>query len=67
MMWAGIDEAELPAARSLAASEVPLGRIAEPSEIAKAVFFLASDDASFITGASLAADGGILARASTTY
>ncbi|BAZ13734.1 short-chain dehydrogenase/reductase SDR [Calothrix sp. NIES-4071] len=33
-------------------------RIASPEEIASAVVFLASDDASFITGANLAADGG---------
>jgi len=37
---------------------VPLGRLAETSEIANAVGFLASDDASFITGQSLVVDGG---------
>jgi len=36
----------------------PLGRIAEPEEIAKSVVFLASDDAAFLTGTILAADGG---------
>lgn len=40
----------------------PLGRIAEPQEIAAAVAFLASDDASFITGTSLLVDGGFTAR-----
>ncbi|XP_033639514.1 3-oxoacyl-[acyl-carrier-protein] reductase FabG-like [Asterias rubens] len=35
-----------------------LGRIGETSEVAKAILFLASDDASFITGTSLAVDGG---------
>jgi NAD(P)-dependent dehydrogenase (short-subunit alcohol dehydrogenase family) len=39
-----------------------LKRIAQPQEIAEAILFLASNKASYITGASLAADGGKLAR-----
>lgn len=39
----------------------PLGRVAEPADIAKAVSFLASDEASYITGVSLPVDGGLLA------
>jgi NAD(P)-dependent dehydrogenase (short-subunit alcohol dehydrogenase family) len=37
---------------------VPLGRVGEPDEIARAVVFLASDKASFVTGQILSADGG---------
>jgi NAD(P)-dependent dehydrogenase (short-subunit alcohol dehydrogenase family) len=40
----------------------PMGRVGRPEEVAAAAAFLASDDASFITGASLAVDGGLLAR-----
>jgi NAD(P)-dependent dehydrogenase (short-subunit alcohol dehydrogenase family) len=42
-----------------ALSSIPLGRMATPMEIANLVAFVASDEASAITGASLAADGGL--------
>jgi NAD(P)-dependent dehydrogenase (short-subunit alcohol dehydrogenase family) len=40
----------------------PMGRLGEPSEVAQAILFLASDEASFITGAILPVDGGFLAQ-----
>ncbi len=42
------------------ASQVPLGRIGEPDEIAKAVVFLVSDDSSFVAGIELFVDGGMI-------
>ncbi len=40
---------------------IPMGRFGRPEEIAKAALFLASDDASFVTGSALVVDGGITA------
>ena len=43
-------------------ASTPMGRLGEPHEIAAAVAFLASDDASFVTGCELYVDGGFIAR-----
>ncbi len=48
------------AARNRVLSRTPLGRIGDPSEIASIAAFLASDDASYVTGQTIYADGGRL-------
>ncbi len=50
-----------PAAQARILSRTPLGRLGEPEEIARVVVFLASDDASYLTGSTLYPDGGRLA------
>jgi NAD(P)-dependent dehydrogenase (short-subunit alcohol dehydrogenase family) len=40
------------------ATNRPMGRVGTPEEIARAVLFLSTDDSSFVTGATLAVDGG---------
>ena len=44
---------------SVIASQVPMGRIAQPEEVAEGILWLASDNASFVTGHTLAIDGGL--------
>jgi len=56
---AGDDAAQQQGLLDYLASQVPLGRVADPDEVAKAVAFLASDDASFVAGTELFADGGM--------
>jgi NAD(P)-dependent dehydrogenase (short-subunit alcohol dehydrogenase family) len=55
---AGDDPAAQQGLLDQVASEVPLGRVADPDEIANVALFLASDESSFVTGIELFADGG---------
>lgn len=63
LMWANVPPAEIAATRDVVGQEIPLARLADPVEIARAALWLVSGDASYVTGASLACDGGLLARA----
>jgi 3-oxoacyl-[acyl-carrier protein] reductase len=47
------------AARSAAQGSIPMGRLGAPEDVAKAVAFLAGDEAAYITGQVLAVDGGM--------
>lgn len=61
MLAAALDlDPDPRALRRAVAAMHPLGRIAKPSEVAECVAFLASERASFVTGASLVVDGGLL-------
>ncbi|MCB0092973.1 MAG: SDR family oxidoreductase, partial [Caldilineaceae bacterium] len=62
--------AEAAAAKGLSVDDLrgewaaahPIGRIGTPADIAKAMLFLASDDASFMTGSYVNVDGGLMAK-----
>jgi NAD(P)-dependent dehydrogenase (short-subunit alcohol dehydrogenase family) len=51
-----------PESRQFLEERHPMGRLGQPDEIARAALFLASDDASFVTGACLPVDGGYTAQ-----
>jgi NAD(P)-dependent dehydrogenase (short-subunit alcohol dehydrogenase family) len=53
---------DVAAARQRAIATHPIGRLGTPTDIAKGILFLASDDAGFMTGAGLVVDGGLTAQ-----
>ena len=55
----GLSSGLAPEVQQAIASGIPLGRLAEPDEIASAVLFLASPQSSFMTGSEIFIDGGV--------
>ncbi len=51
---------EDPAKKAALEHEIPLGRVGQPEEVARLVAYLASDDASYITGTTVVIDGGLM-------
>ena len=64
LMWANVSEDERERMREQINGEVPLGRLAVPTEIGQAVVWLLSDASAYVTGSDLVCDGGILAKGS---
>jgi 3-oxoacyl-[acyl-carrier protein] reductase len=60
--WTPMIEALPEADRAVLVARIPLGRFAVPEDVAYAACFLASDESSFITGATLDVNGGLLMR-----
>lgn len=55
----GLSQAQADQFGSAISSQVPMGRMGTPDEVANAVLFLASDESSYVTGVDLCVDGGI--------
>lgn len=67
LVWQNLPTGQIAAAKRAAATEIPLGFVAAPSDIASVVAFLLSDEARFITGQSIVIDGGTLAKIAASY
>ena len=57
-----LTDEELDARRTNASAEIPLGRLGTYDEVARSVLFLASAEASYITGIALVVDGGLMLK-----
>lgn len=64
LMWAGVAQDQRTAMRAVVEREVPIGRLADPGEPARAALWLLSEDSSYVVGSHLVCDGGVLAKAS---
>jgi NAD(P)-dependent dehydrogenase (short-subunit alcohol dehydrogenase family) len=59
LMWANVPADEIPAARAEVAASAPLGRVADPIDIARVAVWLLSDESAYVTGGTVTADGGV--------
>jgi len=64
LMWSNVPTADIPEMRQNISKEIPLGRLAQPEDPARAVAWLLSDESCYVTGSHLICDGGTLAKAS---
>ncbi|WP_409348243.1 SDR family NAD(P)-dependent oxidoreductase [Paenibacillus gyeongsangnamensis] len=60
-IWKQSTPEEIAKLEAAHASTIPLNRMGSPEEVAKVTLFLASDDSSYVQGAEIAVDGGVLA------
>lgn len=59
--------ADLDGIRAAAATQVPLGRLGRPDEVAAAVLWLLSGESSYVTGSHLVCDGGLMAKSANDF
>jgi NAD(P)-dependent dehydrogenase (short-subunit alcohol dehydrogenase family) len=64
MTWNNVPPNDVEATRLQLCREIPLGRLAQPEDPARAVLWLLSDESTYVTGSHLVCDGGILAKSS---
>jgi NAD(P)-dependent dehydrogenase (short-subunit alcohol dehydrogenase family) len=62
MMWVTTPPDEVERTREILGREIPLGRLGQPIEVARAIAWLLSPESSYVTGTTLMVDGGVRAR-----
>ena len=62
LMWNNVRPEDVPGMREQLNREIPLGRLGQPADIARAIVWLLSAESAYVTGAQIVVDGGILAK-----